>query len=97
MKNKAVKFFRYAGVWRYKEIGKDVADAVDTRMLETVLGVMGGPLVYVCRDTGKPEFTKLRIEVRNGFIIRASVAEDDNVPFAEGKEVEEFFIRPLMN
>jgi hypothetical protein len=97
MKNKAVKFFRYAGVWRYKEIGKDVSDGVDTRALENILGVMGGPLVYVCRDTGKPELTKLRIEVRNGFIVRASVAEDDNVSFAEGTEVDEFYIRPLMN
>jgi hypothetical protein len=97
MTNRAVKFFRHANVWRYKEIGKDVADKVDTHALENILGVMGGPLVYVCRDTGKPELTKLRIEVRNGFIIRASVAESDNVPFAEGKEVEEFFVRPLMN
>jgi hypothetical protein len=94
---RAVKFFRYAGIWRYKEIGKDVADKVDTRALESILGVMGGPLVYVCRDTGKPEMEKLRIEVRNGFVVRASMAEHDNVPFAEGTEVEEFYIRPLSN
>lgn len=97
MKGKAVKFFRYAGQWCYKEIGKDVADKIDTHALENILGVMGGPLVYVCRDTGKPELTKLRIEVRNGFIIRASVAENDDVPFAQGNEVEEFYIRPLSN
>lgn len=94
---KAVKFFRHAGIWRYKEIGKDVADKVDTRALENILGVMGGPLVYVCRDTGKPGLPKLRIEVRNGFIVRASVAEHDEVLFSQGEEVEEFFIRPLSN
>jgi hypothetical protein len=94
---RAVKFFRHAGIWRYKEIGKDVADKVDTHALENILGVMGGPLVYVCRDTGKPGQEKLRIEIRNGFIVRVSAAVDDEVPFSQGTEVEEFYVRPLSN
>jgi len=92
----AVKFFRYAKVWRYKEIGQEGAKAVDTHALERILGTTGGPLVYICRDSSKA-CGKLRIEIRNGFITRASLAEDDSVPFTEGAEVTEFYVRPLSN
>jgi hypothetical protein len=93
----AVKFFRYAKVWRYKEIGQEGAKAVDTHALERILGVTGGPLVYVCRDVVNKGLGKLRIEVRNGFITRASLAEDDTIPFTEGAEVTEFYVRALSN
>ena len=94
MSRLAVKFYKHASVWRYKEIGQEGAKAVDVHAMDRILGVTGGPLVYVCRDTGK-ESGKLRIEVRNGFIIRASLANDDDTPFTEGVEVNEFYVRTL--
>jgi hypothetical protein len=93
---RAVKFYKHRDQWRYKEIGKEVSDTVDTRALENILGVMGGPLIYVCRETGKTP-AKLRIEIRNGFITRASLAPDDDVPLTLGEEVDTFCIRPMAN
>lgn len=96
MSKRPFKFFRYKNVWRYKEVG-EVPVLVDTRALEQVLGVIGGPLVYVCRETGHPETPYLRIEIKNGFITRASVTDDIDTPLKEGVEVEEFCVRPLRN
>jgi hypothetical protein len=97
MSRLAVKFFKYKTIWRYKEVGQEGAKAVDTHALENILGVMGGPLVYVCRETGKESTPKLRIEMRDGFITRASLAQDDSTPLSEGVEVNEFYVRPLAN
>ena len=94
---KATKFFKYAGVWRYKIWGEEAVQLVDTRALENILGVVGGPRVVVFRDTGKPTAPKLRIEIHNGFIAGASVAMDDTTPLHEGVQVTEFIVRPLAN
>lgn len=88
------KFYKYKDTWRYKLIGQD-AIAVDTYALENFLGVFGGPKVVVLRDTERLPFAKLRVEVCNGFITRASVAEDDLEPLSKGSEVEEFVVRSI--
>lgn len=91
----SIKFYKYKDTWRYKLIGQDAKD-VDVFALENFLGVVGGPRVVVLRETERTPFTHLRVEVCNGFITRASVAEDDYEPVPKGTEVEEFFVRPIM-
>lgn len=82
------KFFKYKDKWRVTVQGQAVAADMNPASLEQYFGVCGGPLVYVIRQVGE---STLRVELRNGFITRASICPGNvETLMSGGTEVTEF-------
>lgn len=82
------KFFKYKDKWRVTVRGQGIAIDMTPALLEDYFGVCGGPLVYVIRQLGE---TTLRVELRNGFIARASICPGDvETLMSGGTEITEF-------
>jgi len=60
-------FFKHGLKWRYRKHNDVAANDIDTKALEEVLGVVGGPHVIVVREC-LVERKLLHIHVKNGFI-----------------------------
>lgn len=88
------KIFRHGDKWRYRDTRVETSKEVDTFVLESILGVIGGPLVSVYRPVTNSGL-HLRVDIENGFITSVLKGTLEHLKANKGVPAEDFHVYSL--